>query len=403
MSQEQEPKEGEKDSPVVNENPQISQADMEIASYVELNPNAINDPEIKEVMDRIQGMQSQESEDKTLIENDDEKAETTEEKKVEAKTNEEVVESIFNQKSKSLGLSFNEEVAEAIKKKYSIEDSDKFFNSVDTWRKDSQERADIEKQLNQVTDSIAGLPEGIVNMIEAYTSGNDWTSVAKDSFGGLDYTKSFESHNKEEMVKHYLGDFYNGLKEKLSNGDIDDTDFQESIINVHQAAKASYDNDKKSRTDAKLKIQSEQQEQLERLSNSAKTTTEHFRNENPIFGKKEYRSKIDKISSDLDKGDVSKYFMEKDGSWRKDAAERLFFAVYGKDEGQKAIENAMKDAKSEGVKEVVDRGNKKPNVKSSQRQGTTEADLAKKISDGTMIGSTTGMQSNNPFSHKPRK
>ena len=55
---------------------------------------------------------------------------------------------------------------------------------------------------------------------------------------------------------------------------------------------------------------------------------------------------------------------------------------------------------SEAKKEVVDRGNKKPNVKSSQQQGMTEEQMMNELKDKTFVGSTLSKNQNNPFGVK---
>lgn len=395
MSQEQEPIEG------------ISDGERAIYDYAQTSPTAANDPEVKKVVEKVEAFnkgealppQDQEQEiEKTFVDKK-ETQESTPEPTKEETTDEETV-SFFNQKPKSTGLSFNEEVAEAIKGKYSIEDTDTFFNSVDKWRKDSQDKVAIEKEYQSVVDMFAQLPDGLNDMIQAFSRGEDWRSVAVNSVQSMDYSKPFESQDHETLVKTYMKDLYAEQQAKLAEGDIDSYEFKDNMKKFSTYTKSLYGADQKEVTSRRDQIQQEQQEKLERLSSSAKDSLETFRDANPIFGQKEYRSKLDKISKDLDGNNISKYFVDKDGTWRKDAVERLFYAVYGREEAEKALSNARKDAASEAKKEVVDRGNKKPNVKSSQQQGMTEEQMMNELKDKTFVGSTLSKNQNNPFGVK---
>lgn len=377
----------------------LSPSEQEFLQKVELSPFMASNPEVQEKIEQIKAKQKETPQPKdnrneeVSQENDKEDSEGDSKKsKAESK-----ISSFFDQK-KNVEVEFTEDLTNFIKNKYSIEDPNTFINSVDNWRKDAQKKSELEKEYNAVTDYFASLPEGLTNVLEAYGKGEDWQSVAKQSLETIDYSQPFERQSSEDVVKKYFPEYYETQKKALEGGDIDEVEMQEQLARITPSAKKLFEEERKRIEEEKQNILQTQQQQIESLRESAKSSLESFRNENPIFGEKSYRSKLDKIYNDLDNGDISKHFVNKDGTWKGDAVEKLFFALYGKEEGQKAVENARKEGASQGAMDVVDRGNRKPNVKSSQVQGMSEEQLLKQTAGRSFVGSTLGRK--NPFAPK---
>lgn len=384
------------------ETPEISAGEMQIYEAAKLSPIAASDPEVQEVVKKVEAYQNSTSANNAQTEAKKEETQEPEGKQPESteepeKKDPKDIKSFFTQ-NRETGVEFTEDITEFIKNKYSIDNPDTFINSVDNWRKDAQEKADLEKEYNTLVDHFSNLPEGINKILDDYSKGLDWKESAKSGLGGLDYNSDFGNQKPEEVVKHYFKDFYSETKKSYDDGDIDEIEYKEQIARFSSAAKSLYEQDRTRIEQEKSKMVEQQKEQLERLSGSAKKSLETFRSGNPIFSDKTYQTKLDKIYKDLDKGDISKYFVEKDGTWKSDAVEKLFFAVYGKDEGEKALEAARKDGISQGRQEVVDRGNKTPNVSSSQTKGMTEEQMVRQMAGSSFVGSTLGVK--NPFAPK---
>ena len=389
-----------------NQELQITDGERQIYEAAQASPFVANDPEVQEVVKKVEsvlGSQQTQAPTQQMNEEPDGQEKTNannsqDNEPVKPPTTEEVA-SIFNQKRVN-AIEFDESISNFIKDKYSIDNPDTFINSVDNWRRDAQKKVELEKEYNALVDNFTSLPKGINDILDAYSTGQDWTEVAKSSIAGLDYSKSFSNQNTEDIVKHYFKDFYIETKNNLDEGDISDIEYKEQLARFSTAAKSLYEQDRTRLEHEKTKIVESQKEQLEKLSGSARKSLEVFRNGNPIFSHKSYQSKLDKIYKDLDGNNISRYFVDKDGTWKPEAVERLFYAVYGKEEGEKALEAARKDGISQGRQDVVDRGNKTPNVGTSQTSGMTENQMMENLRKTTFVGSTF---KSNPFAPKVSK
>lgn len=386
-----------------NQAPQITDGERQIYEAAQASPFIANDPEVQEVVKKVEaslgGQQAPTSTPTQTPTEEPTSANNAQAEEPKKPATAEEIKSIFTQSSGNT-IEFDEKISAFIKDKYSIDNPDTFINSVDNWRTDAQKKAELEKEYNALVDNFSNLPQGINDILDAYSTGRDWTEVAKNSFAGLDYSKPFSNQNTEDIVKHYFKDFYNETKRNLDEGDISDSEYKEQLARFSTAAKSLYEQDRTRLDEEKNRMVEQQREQLERLSGSAKKSLEAFRNANPIFSEKSYQSKLDKIYKDLDSNNISRYFVDKDGTWKTDAVERLFYAVYGKEEGQKALEAARKDGISQGRQDVVDRGNKTPNVGTSQTSGMTENQMLEQLRKSTFVGSTF---KSNPFAPKAPK
>jgi hypothetical protein len=157
----------------------------QIAALAEMMPELAEDEEVKGLMDIIDKNTSTDQEEEEEEEGidfgeEEEEEENQEEEEEEEEYEEEEEEEEVDEddpwglgrskKSVEVDFELGEEAMNYLQSKYSIEDPNKFFTSVDKWRNDSQKQSETEGQLSELLEGIQSLPDNIKASIEAKRS-----------------------------------------------------------------------------------------------------------------------------------------------------------------------------------------------------------------------------------------
>lgn len=254
-------------------------------------------------------------------------------------------------------------IEEYMKKKYSVEDPSKFFASVDKWRNDAQEKSKAQEELDGILADLEKAPDPLKAALLAHSNGRDWQDELASYVGRPDFNKSYDNNNTENLVKFYFKDDYKTLQEQLNDGDLDEDDYNKQMKLLQRAVKPLFEKDKGVFNDKRAAHMKAADEFDKNLRASVNSSVDALKNEFPDFKS----SDIQKLKQALVNGNVNGFFFEKNGTYRKDAAKRLAFVMYGDDLYSVAVEKAERKGKSEANEEIVSRGQKEiANSKTTQ-------------------------------------
>ena len=352
-----------------------SQEEM-IQDMVAANPSLMNDPQIKSFIENKnnKGSQPKATNEAKGSEQTQAKTESRKDSNKETKKSEETKQedeaSIFYNKmveEKQQSIKSFEEAIEAVNKKYSIDPNkdggwDTFLGSVDKWRADAQKKSDLEKQLEGIQEAFDNMPEPLYNAMEAWSMGNDFQEAYNSStVSKIDFKKDFNSQDLYTVVDHYFPNQF----EKEDLEDVSDPTVKRAI----DLAERQYKIDKDNNRHMRAKQEQQERERVESFKKSVDSSVENLKKTFPAFSDSHFKQ-IEKV---LKSGDIDSLFFNNDSTYKADAAEKIAFMLYGKDELLRVRNLTAKKSKSETLEEVVSRGADKPNVSGNQNAVKTNS------------------------------
>ena len=186
----------------------------QIDYFSQLDPKFKESQEYKDLIASTSGQAPSNEEDEDLGDDVDE-----EENEEEEEDDSDVFGlSKSTKKNKEVKIDFEvpKEMKSLVKSKYGIEDVEKFFGSVDTWRNQAQEKTELQKSYDTLLDDLGSMPKEIKDVVNAWANGDDFTSYFQPD-KRLNYDESFDKQDPNRLVQHYLKDEYDELQNDLVN------------------------------------------------------------------------------------------------------------------------------------------------------------------------------------------
>ena len=163
------------------------------------------------------------------------------------------------------------------------------------------------------------------------------------------------------MLEHYFpGDF---TEEDLSYKESDPT-----VTKGIKLAEKQYDFDRKSFEKKRAQYVQVAEEKSNANNESIKGSVEALSQVFPDMDK----NAVNKIRTVMKGGDLSNILLNKDGTWKTNAASKIAYMLYGEDE-IKRRETTLSESQN-NLNNIVDRGSNQPNVK-----GKTAAPLSSEV------------------------
>ena len=350
--------------------------DEEVKGLMEIvDKNTSTDEEGGEEQEELDFGDEQEEEEEEQEEGDEQEEEEEEDEEEDEEEEEEDEDDPWglgkSKKSVEVDFELGEDAMKYLKSKYSIDDPNKFFSSVDKWRNDAQKQSETESQHSELLEGLQSLPDNIKASIEAYANGRDYI----EAFGakkGIDFSKDFGTQDEDEIVEYYYPEKYKKIMKKLNDGDLSDEEVDERVKDLYDIARSLYDRDKQSVEDRRAEMVRDQQDRGKRVKASATSSVDSLREEFPNFKSGDLQ-RIKKILVD---GSVDSYLYNKDGSVKEEAAKRMAFFFFGDKILDKEKKVSKNKGKSEANLETVRRGKKKlkSNKSTSGAQQSSKAE-----------------------------
>ena len=314
----------------------------QIESLAQIDSEFANSQEYKDLMASISNS-GQASKSDSEEEDEDEEYDEEEEENEEETVDSDDIFGILksSKKEKEVRLSFEppKEMVKMLSSKYGIEDANKFFASVDTWRNQAQEGSDVKREYEALTEDLQSLPADIRTQIQLWANGEDHTQFMNVQ-QRLDFSSDFDEQEVDGLVQHYLPEQYNKLTRSLENGDIDEADFDDRITLLAESTKRMFIEDKKALEADREQFIERQKNQFQNLKKTALLSVENLSKAYPNFSKSANQT----IGSVVVAWKIDSLFTKSDGTYNEDAAELVAYAMYGK----KMLESVKKISERKG-------------------------------------------------------
>ena len=250
---------------------------------------------------------------------------------------------------------------------YDIKDETELPKFIESYRELSKRAESFEKseqRLSQYDNLFTDLPDTLFKAIDKYVRGEDYLAVLKSAVTEkVDFARSFEEQDIKNIIDHYYPN-------EFSAEDYEEDD-NKALKLAKKEAKARFEADRKNYKPYREYTNQQFIEQQKKLKDSASKSYNKLQSEIKVDEAR--RKEINKI---LDSGyeGLTSLLFEKDGTWKPEAAEKILFMLYGKQEINAAKLFAQRRSESKLAEEVAAKGKDKPTIK-----GTSPAPSDKDI------------------------
>ena len=315
--------------------PEMQEQLRQVEALAAMDPSFANSTEYKDLMASMRqaSVQADEEEEEEEEEEDDSDESTD-------------IDDIFGimatpKKGKEIKLNFEapKEMIDLISSKFGVNDASKFFSSVDTWRNQAQEGSEVKKEYEALTADLQAMPSDIRMAVQLWANGEDHTTAFTSS-QRLDFSGDYKGQDPESLVQHYFGEQYDELTTSLEDGDISESEFDNSVRLLANSTKRLFAEDKQALEKEREEFNNRQKNEFQNLKKTALLSVENLSKAYPSFSK----SEVAKIRTILVEGKAENLFVNADGTYKEDAAELVAYAMYGK----KMLESVKKIAERQG-------------------------------------------------------
>lgn len=255
-----------------------------------------------------------------------------------------------------------DELKAAYKEKFGIEDPEKLLEVGTKWRGDSAKLGELQKNYDKITNWYKSIPTEYRNLLNAYSQGQDVRPFIQQ-LTSLDYSKTFEQHDIKTLLKEVAPSI--NTSDKELDDYIDVTDLRDPAVKATlELAKERYNNKQAAIQREREGMTKSQEAYSTSVLSSISTSVENLTSTYKKIAQEKVKNINDILSSDDVEG---KLLTDNKGLYLPDAAERVYFALHGKDELKK-IYDAYAKLKDE-YEQVLSKGTDKPN----EKRGTQDA------------------------------
>ena len=317
--------------------PEMQEQLRQVEALAAMDPSFANSTEYKDLMASMQqaSVQARDEEEEEEEEDDEDDSEDNSD-----------IDDIFGimatpKKGKEIKLNFEapKEMIDLISSKFGVNDASKFFSSVDTWRSQAQEGSEVKKEYEALTADLQAMPSDIRMAVQLWANGEDHTSAFTSS-QRLDFSGDYKGQDPESLVQHYFGEQYDELTTSLEDGDISESEFDNSVRLLANSTKRLFAEDKQALEKEREEFTNRQKNEFQNLKKTALLSVDNLSKAYPSFSK----SEVAKIRTILVEGKAENLFVNADGTYKEDAAELVAYAMYGK----KMLESVKKIAERQG-------------------------------------------------------
>jgi hypothetical protein len=361
----------------VNEELSLEKAANDVNHIVGLastNPEIAEMPEVKEMLEKAdkaaKGEVKKEVKEEVKEDKVEEVKEEVEEKVTEDKDDDDIFGFGLNKKTNNeINFKDDSDFKNHIKEKYSINDYNKFLNSVDKWRNDSQAKEEAESNYEKLVDGLGSLPQPIKDAIDAFAKAKDYKEAFHNATPKLDFNKDADDFETKVLVGHYFKSKIEKQQKKLDDGDIYQDDFDEYVEDLKDSAERLFRADKKDWDAQRADIVRREEERTTLLKDSAASSVDSLKEKYPNFSNNELK----KIRTRLVQQDINNLFYDRNGKFRQDAAERIALALYGDKLISTLRKKSVRDGETKANLENVARGKERLSPRGNQNSVGNQA------------------------------
>jgi len=241
---------------------------------------------------------------------------------------------------------------ETVEKEYgislsSLKDAASMFSKVKQVDEMSEKLTKAELYGGELQNFFAGLPTDLKASIQAYGEGKDYREILRKTIGGtIDYSQPVGSYSQEQLIKAF--------NPELTDDDFEDMSDRERKA-LYDSASLKYNNEHNNLKVEGNKIFEDSKVKAEKFVDSVKKATANLASTSSNIKKEE----VARLETKM-KTNIADIFYNEEGLYKEDAAERLYFAMNGKEivnalilEIEKESKRKIKQAQSETAEKIV--------------------------------------------------
>lgn len=210
---------------------------------------------------------------------------------------------------------------------------------------DTASFAEIKSKYEALEADIQGLPKDLQLALEDVATGKDWKARFKAA-QSLDFEKEFKDMTTAEKIA--VHNFFFPEDKLEADADIKEKTNMKSIV----AAESKFKAEQQIYTQSIQADKDRQKQNTVAWNASVDASLNALKIKYPSFKAQE----LLKIETTIKKTGLWDMFVNKDGTLKPEAAQRLAFAIYGEDILNTAVAVAKNKGKSEGKEEVIKGG-----------------------------------------------
>jgi hypothetical protein len=195
----------------------------------------------------------------------------------------------------------------------------KLVEAYNKQRINAQKASELEKWAEDIKNDFASLPEPIINAIAALNEGKDWKQAINSSVElKIDFRKGFEDQDKWSLIETYASDIID------SKEDFEDDPNSAQVRSALRVAEKMFKTDKREH-----ELQSAERKRIEdasraKIASSISGSLDVVKTDFPGMKDKDVK-RIEKV---LSGGGIMDLFVNKDGSFKPDAAKKLAYIEF---------------------------------------------------------------------------
>jgi hypothetical protein len=256
-------------------------------------------------------------------------------------------------------------VSEDVYKSFGFENPEELKTAIDFYKTQKPEYEKIKQDNDYFIELFDKAPKELYQAFKDFSEGKDWTQSVKN-IRTFDITKDVEKQDPKNLVEHYLpGKFTQEEWEEYNSPDGDPT-VKKAIDLSIDLSKREF---KKEQEDVQRQVEKEVQQAQQKQQVFEQSVIEATQSLSQKFEGIDKRY-VDKVTEELKSQSFLSLFYNPDGTFTKEAGERLVMAQHGYDLMRQLQHAAAVKAKNEVTEEILSRGADRPTARQQQNRGT---------------------------------
>lgn len=254
-----------------------------------------------------------------------------------------------------------------------LKDTGKFIETAKDWRAQAQKFDETAKKLKETEDALIALPEPIIESMKAFYNNEDYTKPFADR-PNFDFDKPVDKQDKVELIKHYFPKQYAKLTEEEIS-DAKDGVFSDKFEPLIEASTTQFKTAQEARDNQRATTLQRAKDAQIAYKQSVSSSVDYLKQTFPDMDS----AAISEAQAILSGGqqEILKFFLNSNGTLKKEAAEYIVIAKNGKSEMQRLAKMSAHAAETKANEDILTRGADSPKPKKSGNSADAPGQISK--------------------------
>jgi hypothetical protein len=255
-------------------------------------------------------------------------------------------------------------IPENIYKDFGFENPEELKSAVDFYKTQKPEYEKIKQDNDYFIELFDKAPKELYQAFKDFSEGKDWTQSVKN-IRPFDITKDVAQQETKTLVEHYLpGKFTKEEWDEYNDPDGDPM-IKRAIdlsVDISKREFQKEQQDIQSQVEKEVQVAQQKQQVFEQsVKEATQSLSEKFEGIDKRY--------VDKVTEELKSQKFLSLFYNPDGTFTKEAGERLVMAQHGYDLMRQYQHAAAVKARNEVTEDILSRGADRPTARQQQNRG----------------------------------